>query len=341
MTELSDQQKIQVIRQAIREEGQLIRQRYPILSNNNLMGMSIFLFAILGIAVTGWSYLQHWIPAWLCIPLVAIFTSLLHELEHDLIHWMYFKKYPVVHHFMLLVGWALRPGTINPWVRRNLHFEHHKLSGTPEDIEERGIGNGLKIGPLRILIMMDTLTGGVVRALIQKKGFEKMVSAVLTILANFPFAVLTVLIWYSFLGYHLANILEFNIQWQASTIQFMQDIEPLIVIIIAPFYLRSFCLNVISSNMHYYGNVSSIMQQTQVLNHPALWPLQLFCFNFGGTHAIHHFVVAEPFYIRQLSAKKAHEVMRHYGVRFNDFASMTRANLYVDDPNPLTSNSRA
>ncbi|GAA6135750.1 fatty acid desaturase [Oceaniserpentilla sp. 4NH20-0058] len=326
--QLTDKQKIQYIRKAVRAEGDAIRERHPILAHKNLMAMIIFIFSVLAVVLTGYAYLQQWIPAYVCIVVVAICTSFLHELEHDLIHWMYFKKSPLIHHFMLLVGWILRPGTINPWVRRNLHFEHHKLSGTPEDIEERGIGNGLKIGPLRLIVMLDTLTGGVIRALVQKVGFEKIESAVLTILAHAPFAVITVVLWYGFLGFHLANIFELGIHWQGSTIEFMHTIEPLIVILIAPFYVRSFCLNLISSNMHYYGNVTSVMRQTQVLNHPILWPLQLFCFNFGATHAIHHFVVAEPFYIRQLTAKKAHKVMKLYGVRFNDFSSMMHGNVY-------------
>ena len=57
-------------------------------------------------------------------------------------------------------------------------------------------------------------------------------------------------------------------------------------------------------------------------------PFQLFCFNFGATHAIHHFVVKEPFYIRQWTAPVAHRVMREMGVRFNDTATFGRANRF-------------
>ena len=46
----------------------------------------------------------------------------------------------------------------------------------------------------------------------------------------------------------------------------------------------------------------------------------------GGTHAIHHFAVKEPFYIRQWNAGIAHQVMREMGVRFNDFGTFLRAN---------------
>jgi len=58
-----------------------------------------------------------------------------------------------------------------------------------------------------------------------------------------------------------------------------------------PSTLRTFSLHFISSNMHYYGDVErgNIMQQTQVLNAWWLFPFQLFCCNFGATHAIHHF----------------------------------------------------
>jgi hypothetical protein len=55
--------------------------------------------------------------------------------------------------------------------------------------------------------------------------------------------------------------------------------------------------------MHYYGDVElgNVIQQTQVLTPWWMMPFQLFCFNFGSTHAIHHFVVKEPFYIRQMT----------------------------------------
>ena len=92
--------------------------------------------------------------------------------------------------------------------------------------------------------------------------------------------------------------------------------------------LRTFCLHFISSNMHYYGDnePGKITEQCQVLNVWWLWPLQAFCFNFGSTHAIHHFVVRDPFYIRQMTASRAHEVLRAHGVRFNDLGTFRRAN---------------
>ena len=153
-------------------------------------------------------------------------------------------------------------------------------------------------------------------------------------IAYFPLGWLHWGLWYAFLGYHGANawaaLSGTEIAWSAATLARMEWLNPLVVAWIGPNVLRSFCLHTVSSNMHYYGDVEdgNVIQQTQVLNPVWLWPLQLFCFNFGSTHAIHHFVVKEPFYIRQWTAKEAHAVMREMGVRFHDTASIFRANRW-------------
>jgi hypothetical protein len=41
-------------------------------------------------------------------------------------------------------------------------------------------------------------------------------------------------------------------------------------------------------------------------------------------------VVSETFYIRQLTASKAHKVMKEQGVRFNDLGAFGRANRYFE-----------
>jgi len=329
----SEQQQIDEICRVIRQSGGDIRNQYPWLRNKNAVGLGIFLFAVTGIVASGWAYWVGAISAWLCIPLVAFLTSLLHELEHDLIHKQYFKNNKPIHNGMLLVCWALRPGTINPWIRRQLHFLHHKKSGTAEDREEQGIGNGQPYGNwLRWLVMYDTLVGNITRALVAAPKGKKLHFVFRILAANFPFAVACALTWYGFLAFHLidgmAAAAGAPIAWSATTDSIMAFINNMVVVLIAPFYLRSFCLNFISSSMHYYGDVDSLLKQTQVLNAWFLWPFQLFCFNFGSTHAIHHFVVGEPFYIRQLTATKAHRVMRANGVRFNDLGTFSRTNRF-------------
>ncbi|MCG8312483.1 MAG: fatty acid desaturase [Pseudomonadales bacterium] len=331
-TSLSDSEKITLIRDVIRQKGDELRSRYPLLKHNNLIGMGIFTGAIATTLIGGWAYWQDLIPAGLCIVLVAIATSLLHELEHDLIHQLYFKNNKAIHNFMLLGVWLFRPGTLSPWARREMHFLHHKVSGTPKDIEERGIGNGAPFGWLRLWVMLDTFVGNLIRIGLQFPPGKKL-RAIKSLSKNyFPLGIITALLWYGFLIFHgvtyFCAALALELQWPDVIISLMADVNFLIVTLIAPFYLRSFCLNFVSSNMHYYGDVNSLIQQTQVLNTPLFWPLQMFCCNFGSTHGIHHFVVGEPFYIRQLTAAKAHQVMRENGVRFNDLGTFKRDNRF-------------
>lgn len=104
-----------------------------------------------------------------------------------------------------------------------------------------------------------------------------------------------------------------------------------VVVLIAPNVIRSACLNLITSHMHYCGNVHSLLQQTQILDRWYFRPLQLFCCNFGSTHSIHHFVVSQPFYLRQLVAGKVLKVMREQSVRRNDLSTFTTGNRWNDE----------
>ena len=153
-----------------------------------------------------------------------------------------------------------------------------------------------------------------------------------------PFTIVLYLIWYFFLVHYAIHFGAMLLQLDYSSPAFIQAqmywINPLVAILIAPNFFRMFCLHFITSNMHYFGDVESgnVMQQTQVLDKWYFLPMQLFCFNFGSTHAIHHFVVNETFYIRQLTASRAHQVMKEQGVRFNDLGSFRRANRFYEHP---------
>ena len=81
---------------------------------------------------------------------VALGLSVLHELEHDLIHDLYLPQ-PVIRLGVLTTIW-LAKASIDPWTRGDWHRWHHAVSGQAEDIEERLIGLGLPWGPLRALI---------------------------------------------------------------------------------------------------------------------------------------------------------------------------------------------
>jgi fatty acid desaturase len=330
-SESLDKQRIERIVSAIKAEEQRLRRRYPILAHQDAIGFAIFLFSLSGMVLTGVLYYLGTLQAWAAIPLAAIFASISHELEHDLIHRLYFRKNLFVQNLMMLVVWMMRPGTVNPWYRRDIHILHHKVSGTPQDLEERLVGNGIATRLVRFVVMFDGLLGLLVRAPVLNAE-NKRFNLFEILAASQPFGTLFFAIWYVFLAYHTgifaAGLLGLYPVIPVWVLQSMQVIDFLVVVLVAPNLLRSFCLNFVTSYMHYYGGVSSLLQQTQVLSPIWLWPMQAFCFNFGSTHGIHHFVVGQPFYIRQMVAKAAHKVMKDNGVRFNDFSTFYNANYY-------------
>ncbi len=323
-----------------------VRRRHGWLRHQDAIGFSIFAVSLAGIGINAWLYMAGIMPAWAVILLTAFWTSLLHELEHDLIHWMYFRKNKFMHHLMMLGVYLARPITINPWVRRHLHFHHHKVSGTATDLEERGITNGEKWGLRRLLMVGDHMLAVYLRArlylteplkLLKKGVIDKQDLKNLRLISVFsyiPVGSTAYLIWHGYVIYHIANAVAWAaggaIPWPVWLEAQLPWVHILVVTLIAPNVLRTFCLHFISSNMHYYGDnePGNVSQQCQVLNVWWLLPLQAFCFNFGSTHAIHHFVVRDPFYVRQMTAKRAHEVLRRHGIRFNDLGTFRRANRY-------------
>jgi Fatty acid desaturase len=106
--------------------------------------------------------------------------------------------------------------------------------------------------------------------------------------------------------------------------------DVLMVLWVGPNVIRQTFLALISAYSHYYGDIpeNDVFYQNQIMDHPLLWPMQLYCFNFGSTHIIHHFVVQQPFYLRQMCAKAAHAEMLRQGVRRNDFGVIRRANRW-------------
>lgn len=326
---LSVEQRIQHIGAVIRAEEQRLREKYSFLQYQDWIGFAVMLLSLGGMIGGAYLYYLEQIPAWVCIVSAAIFASLSHELEHDLIHRQYFRKNAFMHNLMMTVVWIMRPNTVNPWYRRGMHFLHHKVSGTEKDLEERLVGNGIAYGMMRILVMLDGLLGMLARRTALKNDIENFsVRGILH--AAFPLAILYFGCWYIFLAFH-----GYDAIWGASTaypelfLTAMHVIDFLVITLVAPNFIRSGSLNIVTSAMHYYGGVNNLIQQTQILKPWFFAPLQLFCFNFGSTHAIHHFVVGQPFYIRQMVAKVAHKVMVENGVKFNDLSTFMTANRGV------------
>lgn len=328
----TDNDKVNYIRREVKKEEDRLRQKYTILNHQDWLGLAIFSFAIAGILSSAWLYASDALPAWATVISVALFTSLLHELEHDLIHYMYFKKNKFMETVMMLGVWLFRGNIINPYVRRKIHLHHHKVSGTVDDTEERLLGNGMPYGLTRLIIMFDAAASG---SIFHRKfrDLKTYGTRYVQFVGGFPLGFLFYGAWYSFLGYHAINyfapMMGVEVQWYSWITDYaMPVVNFLAVVNIIPNILRQAILNFITTNMHYYGDVDSLMKQTQVLNRWYLLPLQAFCWNFGATHSIHHFVVSQPFYLRSLVKHRAYEVMRECGVRFNDIGTFRRANRY-------------
>ncbi|RRS10490.1 fatty acid desaturase [Pseudoalteromonas sp. J010] len=326
MATLTSKQNINAIVTAIKAEEQMLRVRYPILNQQNSIAMMILLVSLSALIGVALLYYFAIIPAWLCVLLAAFITSISHELEHDLIHRQYFSNRPLIYHFMMLAVWMMRPNTVNPWYRRRIHLHHHKVSGTEQDLEERLVGNGIRSPWLRAVVVSDGLLG----LLINAKRFSREINDfkfLQVFNAGFPFATAYFVTLYGVIVYYTVQWVQpFALpNWGA---ELLAVAEFFMVVLIIPNVIRSSSLNFVTSSMHYYGGVSNILEQTHVITSRWFLPFQLFCFDFGRTHTIHHFVPNQPFYIRQLISKKIRPIMALHGVRFNDLKSLRHANHY-------------
>ncbi|MFG1792986.1 fatty acid desaturase [Nocardia sp. NPDC049149] len=334
-----DADRIALIREQIAGVGDRWRVTHPWLARHqNGIGLAIFVGSIVGVLGDAALYRIGVLPWWATILATGFWLSLLHEIEHDLIHSMYFRGNKWMHNTMMLGVWLFRPSTINPWVRRRLHLHHHEMSGTASDLEERGITNGLRWGGHRLLSLLDSILGYAARPFRMRRLVNEYVAqaardpedarrlAMTTPLAYFPLSGLHYGLWYLTIGVHLYEFFGGSIAFVGA----YAALNFFAVTLLAPNMIRTFCLHFVSSNMHYYGDVEAhnVLQQTQVWTAKWLWPVHALCFNFGGTHAIHHFLVRDPFYVREAIRAECQVILREHGVRFNDFGTFRRANRF-------------
>ncbi len=312
---LSEAERDRRIRRWIRRGEARLVARHPALAPRDAFGAFFFLVSIAGMVGLGWLYARGAAPAAVVVLGNAFFASILHEIEHDLIHFLYFRTRPLAHNLMMLGVWVFRGNVIHGWYRRSIHLHHHRASGTATDVEERLLGLGEPFGPRRLLVMVDGAMAFLLNARrLQKEipGFRR-ISLALAALPVYPiFAAVLV----SYLGGHALGI------------PVPGAIEILAVAWVFPNHLRQASLQIVSSNVHYYEDVTALREETQVLRPFFLWPLQLFCFNFGVTHSFHHYVVEQPFYVRQLIAPWVLPALAKYGQRFNDVGTFLRANRF-------------
>ncbi|CAF1054457.1 unnamed protein product [Rotaria magnacalcarata] len=323
------------IARAIKQSDAAIRQEYPFLYHQDWICTIIFTSSILLMSLFSYLYLSNYISAIPTIISIALVISFLHELEHDIIHNLYFKKYKSIQNFMFLFIWIAKLH-ISPWYRRQLHLKHHLLSGQINDAEERLIGLGLSPNYKRMVVSMHPFGGVLVTDDIKKDA--KFLNLFTLQAHNAPMMLIFLFINLCFLGYNLLYFIYFCFNYDMNTIYgidtFYPTIRTLAVCLCFPNLLRQACLVLMSNSSHYFGDIplNTVYYQNQILDSWYMLPFQLFCFNFGATHIVHHYVPSQPFYIRHFTARSVKNVMIELGVRNNDFGILWRNNHYTIDP---------
>jgi len=309
------------VRAAIRAADDDLVQRYPFLGRDDGMAVGFFLLAWGGSAAICVGWWMGQVPAWLAIVGLAFTISILHEMEHDLIHDLYLP-HPVVRPLVLLSIW-LAKGSLDPWTRGSMHLWHHIVSGQDEDIEERLIGLGLPWGPLRVLITLAPPVSIVLRPRLRRAVRARAAAG-----GRRPDPRAHSAPWPLFLG----NAVLFLLPLVVVLCFFMEMpwARPCLVLWVLPNVLRHGSIATLSSSSHYVAIKRGVVaEQNQILDHPMFWPLAIFSWNFGATHVMHHFLVNQPFWRRTLTFSAVREVMVENGVRANDLGTFRRANRYA------------
>jgi fatty acid desaturase len=317
-------ERAHAIREAIRAEEQRLRSRYRWLGYQDLLGLFCFVGCLAALVVVAALYLRGRLSGWLAVPLIALPLSVLHEVEHDLIHDQYFRRRRRVQDLMFFIIWFLKQG-LNPWYRRRVHLKHHRVSGQKTDIEERLIGLGLPFGFQRLFVALHPLGSLFLFDRINRESpdFQPLRLFFLSLPTYGPFLLLT----YATLGYALPGLL-FGDPFLFLPAWAWPATRNLALLVLLPNTLRQFCLVLMSTYSHYYEDIpeNEVYFQNQILRSWYLWPFQMFCCNFGATHVIHHYVINQPFYLRQMVARAAHKALILNGVRVDDLGIVARAN---------------
>jgi hypothetical protein len=340
---------------AIKQADTEIRKKYPFLNYQDTCGSVIFFGSLIAIAGCWVYYFKNpssYAHCSLVIILVAFFTSFLHELEHDLIHNLYFKKYPFIQDIMFFFIWISKLHG-NPWYRREMHLKHHIVSGQLDDAEERLIGLGIPFGWRRLAVSMHPF--GMLIAMNDVSKDSTWLNVQKMNLSSAPVAFILFFLTKIYMVY-LGAMWYFEDRW----IEYLPErhwwwIRAANVCICLPNLIRQACIQTMSNTSHYYGDVpeKSVFYQNQILDHWMLYPYQFLCMNFGidinsylsppsliscsligATHIVHHYIPGQPFYIREMVYRRVKNYMVEQGVRINDFGTLLRSNHYFNKPLP-------
>ncbi|CAM4828374.1 unnamed protein product [Rotaria magnacalcarata] len=281
----------------IKQSDAEIRQKYPFLYHQDVICAIIFAGSLLLITLFSYLYISSFISAIWTVMLIAL-------------------SYRWIQNCMFIFIWVAKLH-VSPWYRRQLHLKHHLLSGQINDAEERLIGLGLSPNYKRMAVSVHPFGGLLISDDISKDAkylnlFTLQLHNALMGLTSFYYDI------NSLIGFHT----------------FYPIIRTLAVCLCFPNVLRQGCLVMMSNSSHYYGDLplNTVYYQNQILDSWLLFPFQLFCFNFGATHIVHHYVPSQPFYIRHFTAQSVKYTMIKLGVRNNDFGILWRNNHYTIDP---------
>jgi fatty acid desaturase len=305
------------------------------LRHQDAIGLALLVGFVFVVATSSLAFGLGMLPWWGCLIVNAIVLSLVRELEHDLVHNLYFKSRRRIQNLMMAAIWPILGNLPHAWYRREMHLLHHRTSGHDEDFEERLIGNGLPFGPLKILSMIEPGLALLFRKREMRQipfyNPERLYRAIFPIVFIY-YGVLALVVLGGLLN-TTAELFGMNVILPNWLVTVFAVANFLGVIWVFPNMIRQISLQVLSSWMHYHGDVDSRLHETQVLNAWYFFPLNLFSANFGSTHAIHHFYANQPFYLRLMVARQAHAAMRQHSVRYNDTASLLRCNRFQSERN--------
>ena len=311
------------VRRAIVEEDRRLRAKYKFLEHQNAIGGTIIVASVLWIAGCAAAYGFGLLPSWLTVMAIAFAMSMLHEIEHDLIHNLYFAGSPRLQKAVYNLIWLVKMH-VNPAWRKKVHLRHHAYSGQNEDWEERLLGMGAKMGFKRMLAILHPFGPAVFVA--EVAASDSKYDRETGLRANGPTALLFTVL--STLG--LCHLL-LPAAWHAQmTDGFWHAVAWLNVVWVLPAMLRHTAITTITTMSHYGGDIprGEVLFENQILDHWAFIPLQLFCANFGANHILHHYVVVQPFYLRHAVSAKVKPVLLAAGVRHNDLGILSRANRW-------------
>jgi fatty acid desaturase len=324
-------EKIKRIRAVILAEARRLEDKYPVLRRRDLLGTATCLISCLGMVCMGALYISGAVPWWVTVLVSGFFAGMLNEIEHDLMHNIYFKHKRWAYNTLMVLVWVFRGNYMNPWNRRKVHLHHHSTSGSKVDVETRMTGLGMSWSLVRVLLMVDTLWVLAIRKKLERESAGHYKSRE-TLLSMIPFTWLFFGMWVSVLLFQLFYLINWlfglHITLGPTLAAYSDFLRIAWVVYLAPSMLRTAALHIISSNTHYSGPDLHLLEQTQSQGAWFFWPLQPFCFSFGKTHCIHHIVVQQPYYLRQMVAGAAYKVMRENGVLFNDYGTFVRRNAY-------------